>query len=82
MLLNYHIGRFVLDSLCVGDWCGRFCVVPVLQASACNTDITQTQLHQISNTTNREQNDRCGNVTAQSQAPDGGYINVQYMLST
>ena len=20
MLLNYHIGRFVLGSLCVGDW--------------------------------------------------------------
>ena len=20
MLLNYHIGRFVLDSLCVGDF--------------------------------------------------------------
>ena len=44
MLLNYHIGRFVLGSLCVGD------LVSVLQASACNTDTTETQPHQISNT--------------------------------
>jgi len=29
-----------------------------------------------------EQNDGCGNSTAQSQAPDDGYINVQNMLST
>jgi len=26
--------------------------------------------------------DRCGNSTAQSQAPDDGYINVRNMLST
>ena len=32
--------------------------------------------------TNREQNDWCGNLTAQSQAPDDGYINDQNMLST
>jgi len=51
-------------------------------ASAWNTDTTQIQPHQISNTTNREQNDWCGNSTAQSQAPDDGYINVPNMLST
>ena len=69
MLLNYHIGRFVLDSF--------------VQASAFNTDTTQTQPHQISTTQmNREQNDRCGNSTAQSQVPDDGYINVRNMLST
>ena len=39
MLLNYHIGCFVLGSLCVGDL-----------VEACNTDTTQTQPHQISNT--------------------------------
>ena len=69
MLLNYHIRRFVLGSLYVGDlvrlclssvrvagWstgcvvCGWAWVVSVLQASACNTDTTQTQPHQISNT--------------------------------
>ena len=70
MLWNYHIGRFVLGSLCDGDL--------VRLASACNTDTTQTQPH----TTNREQNDRCGNSTAQSQTPDDGYINVRNMLST
>jgi len=31
---------------------------------------------------NREQNDGCGNSTAQSQVPDDGYINVRHMLST
>ena len=29
-----------------------------------------------------EQDDRCGNSTTQSQAPDDGYINVRNMLST
>jgi len=56
---------------------------PRMCASACNTDINPTQPHQISqHTTNHEQNDRCGNSTAQSQAPDDGYINVRNMLST
>ena len=35
MLLNYHIGRYV---------------VSVLQAEVCNTDTTPTQPHRISNT--------------------------------
>ena len=29
-----------------------------------------------------EKDDRCGNSTTQSQAPDDGYINVRNMLST
>jgi len=36
----------------------------------------------LQHTTNREQNDRSGNSTAQSQAPDDGYINDRNMLST
>jgi len=36
----------------------------------------------LQHTTNRKQNDVCGNSTAQSQAPDDGYINVRNMLST
>ena len=39
MLLNYHIGHFI---------------VSVLQASACNTDTTPTQPHQMSNTQRTE----------------------------
>jgi len=35
-------------------WCGWVWVVSVLQASACNTDTTQTQPHQISNTQRTE----------------------------
>ena len=48
MLLNYHIGCCVLGSLCVGD------LVRHKRASACNTDTTQNQLHQISNTQRTE----------------------------
>ena len=54
MLLNYHICRFVLGSLCVGDLVrlglssGSDC------ASAYSTDTTQTQPHQISNTQRTE----------------------------
>jgi len=46
--LNYHIGRIVLGSMCVGVsvWLGG--VVSVLQAEACNTDTTPTK----NNTTN------------------------------
>ena len=36
----------------------------------------------LQHTMNWEQNDRCGNSATQSQAPDGGYINVWNMLST
>ena len=36
----------------------------------------------LQHTTNWEQDDRCGNSTTQSQAPDDGYINVRNMLST
>ena len=36
----------------------------------------------LQRTTNREENDQCGNSTAQSQAPDDGYINVRNMSST
>jgi len=50
MLLNYHIGRFVLVSLCVGDLVRLGLSSIRVASSACNTDTTQTQPHQISNT--------------------------------
>jgi len=36
----------------------------------------------LQHTTNQEENDQCGNSTAQSQAPDDGYINARNMFST
>ena len=63
MLLNYHIGRFVLGSLCVGD---------LLRLGLSGVRVAGSSLH----------NDQCGNSTAQSQAPDDGYINVRNMLIT
>jgi hypothetical protein len=39
VLLNYHIGRFVLGSLCVGDLVRLgLSGVRVAEVSACNTD--------------------------------------------
>jgi len=36
----------------------------------------------LQHTTNWEQDDRSGNSTTQSQAPDDGYINIRNILST
>ena len=48
MLLNYHIGRLVLSSLCFGDFVRLG--LSGIRVAACNTDTTQTELPQISNT--------------------------------
>jgi hypothetical protein len=50
VLMNYHIGHLVLSSLCVGDLVWLVLSVLVLQASACKTNTTQNQPHQIPNT--------------------------------
>ena len=73
MLLNYHIGRFILGSLCVGDlvWLQPATRTPLKPSH------TKSPTHNEPRT-----KDRCGNSTAQSQAPDDGYINVRNMLST
>ena len=58
MLLNYHIGRVVLSSLCAGNLvrlvlgCVRFAGWST--ASACKTGTTENQPHQISNTQRTE----------------------------
>ena len=47
MLLNYHIGRLVLSSLCVGDLV-RLVLSGVRfagRSSACKTNTTQNQPH-------------------------------------
>jgi hypothetical protein len=79
VLLNYHIGRFVLGLLCVGDlvWLGLSC------ASACNTDTTLTQSHQIFNTQRTE--NKTTDVVIQQHSHkflNDGYIDVRNMLST
>jgi hypothetical protein len=64
-------------------WYGWVWVVSVLQAeaSACNTDTTQTQPHQISKTQQTVNKTTNVVIQQQSQAPDDGYINVRNMLS-
>ena len=67
-------------------WCGWFWVVFVLQAetrfSLQHGHYSNPATPNLQHTTNWEQDDRCGNSTTQSQAPDDGYINVRNMLST
>jgi hypothetical protein len=65
-------------------WCGWFWVVFVLQLcfSLQNEHHLKPAALKLQHTTNWEQDDRCGNSTTQSQAPDDGYINVRNMLST
>jgi len=89
VLLNYHIGRVFLVRCVLVFRCGWVGVVSVLQAEACNTDTTPTtptQPHQPNHTETPTHiqprtHDRCGNSTAQSQAPDDRYNNVRNMLS-
>ena len=57
MLLNYHIGRFVLVSLCVEELVRLG--LSSIRVAACNTDTTLLQ-----HTAKQEQNDQCGNLTA------------------
>ena len=79
MLLNYHIGRFVLGSVCVGDLV-RLGLSSVRVAGYGHH--SNPAAPNLQHTTNRRQNDGCGNSTAESQAPDDGYINVRNMFST
>ena len=73
--------RCVLEIWCYWVW-----VVPVLQAEACfslqHGHYSKPVAPNLQHTTNWEQNDRCGNSTTQSQAPDDGYSNVRNMFST
>ena len=57
MLLNCHIGRFVLGLLCVRDLVRLG--LSSIRVAACNTDTTLLQ-----HTAKQEQNDQCGNLTA------------------
>ena len=83
MLLNYHIGRFVLGSLCVGDLVRLgLSGVRVAGFSLQHGHHSNPAAPNLQHTTNREQNDRDVNSTTQSQAPFNGYINVRNMLCT
>jgi hypothetical protein len=83
MMLNYHIGRFVLVSLCVGDMV-RLGLSSIRAAgfSLQHGYYSNPAAPNLQHTAKKEQNDRCGNSTTQSQAPDDGYINVRNILST
>ena len=81
MLLNYHIGRLVLVSLSVEDLV-RLGVSSVRVAGFQHGHCSNPTAPDLQHTAKQEQNDQCGNSTAQSQAPDDRYINVRNMLST
>ena len=83
MLLNYHICRYILGSLCVGDLVRLVLgTVRVAGFSLQHGYHSNSTTPKLQHTTNQEHNDQCGNSTAVSQAPDDGYINVRIMLST
>ena len=76
--MDYHIGYLVLFSLCVG--------VSVLQVEAlvlqpAKRTPPNTIRRKPQHTTKREKDNRCGNSSTQSQAPEDGHINVRNMLS-
>jgi len=60
----------------------RAWVVSVLHAKPATRTHSNPDAPNLQHTKNQEQNDRRGNSTEQSQAPDDRYINVRNMLST
>ena len=66
-----------------GDWDYFKVIQKIREQYSGKTGFSLQQLAapNLQHTTNREQNNGCGNSTAQSQAPDDGYINVRNMLS-
>ena len=69
------VGRCILIDfdryiLCFCDHCVRLCVVFFI---GCLVFSAKTSVF-------TEQDDRCGNSSTQSQAPEDGYINVRNML--
>ena len=78
MLLNYHIGCFVLVSMCAGDLVrlGLSSIRVVSCFSLQHGCYPNPVALNLQHTPKQEQNDQCGNSTAWSQAPDDGYINV------
>ena len=65
------------------EWCSFCRLKHNCCASACKTNTNQKPVApNLQHTTNWEKDDRCGNSTTQSQAPDDGYINFRNMLST
>jgi len=82
-MLNYHIGRIVLGSMCVGDsvwlgWRGIRVAGFRLQHGHHSNPTTPNLRHR----SKQEQYDQCGNSIEYSQAPDDGYINVRNILNT
>ena len=57
MLLNYHIGRFFLGKLCVGD------LVRLGLSSVRVAGYSNPAAPKLQHTSNQEQYDQCGNST-------------------
>ena len=64
MLLNYHIGRFVLVSLCVGDLVRLgLGSIRVAGFSLQHGYYSNPTAPNLQHTANQEKNDQCGNST-------------------
>jgi len=85
---DIHISIFRSLRLCcwITTSVVLFSVRCVFETEACfspqNEHHPKPATPNLKHTTNWEQDDRCGNSTTQSQAPEDGYMNVRIMLST
>ena len=90
--MNYHIGRFVLGLLCVGDFlrmglsCVRVAGFSLQHGHYSKPMATQSQAPDDGYINVRNISLQHGHysnpVAAQSETPDDGYINVRNLLST
>ena len=86
ILLNYHIGRIVLGSMCVGVSVWLVGMVSVWQAEAklqpATWIPTQTNRNETPTHIETRTHNQCGDQIEKSHAHDDGCINVRNMLST
>ena len=82
-MLNYHIGRIVLGSMCVGVsvWLGWSGIRVAGRSSLQHGFHSNPTTPKLQHTSNQEQYDQCGDTVEKSQAPDDGCINVRNTLS-
>ena len=75
MLLNYHVGRIVLQRRRIQNQRKLCCVMVCVRCDVvCRIFVVDKRIYVVT--------DSYGNSTEQSQAPGDEYINVRNMLST
>ena len=85
VVIQQHSRKLLMMDILMSETCQAHKkwnkIARVVLQPATRTPLQPTTL-KLQHASNQEQYDQCGNSTAQSQAPDDGYINVRNMLST